>query len=170
MDAKCFIKEKTRSSETGLSQQHTDLQTDLSRHLETKFNLISKLLQADTISNEFIWSSKFIISESEKSIKIHKRIARNSLNHTVLTEVYLTCLFPTPPTFPLRGHQHCDIILSTSLLLASISRHNSWGSQSITGLVSKRDVTGYAGIRGLKGTDSYFNTCRLLFEHPPLTL
>ena len=30
------------------------------------------------------------------------------------------------------------------------------------GFMSKRGGTGYAGIRGLKGTVSYFNTCRLL--------
>lgn len=161
---KFYKGERTRGLGKELSGQHTEWQTDLSRHLETKFDLISKLLQVDTISNDFIWSSKLIISENEKSIKIqHQIIARNSLNRTVLTNVYLTCLFPSPPTtFPLRGHQHCDITLSTSLLLASISRHNSWGSQSMMGFMSKRGGTGYAGIRGLKGTVSYFNTCRLL--------
>jgi hypothetical protein len=100
VEAKCFIKQKTRSLEMELSEQHTDSQTVLSKHLETNFNLISKLLQADTFSNDFKWSSKFIISKSEKSIKIQNQtIARNSLNHTVLTNVYLTCLFPHP-NFP----------------------------------------------------------------------
>jgi len=174
--AKCFIMQTTRSLENELSGQHTDWQTDLSRHLETKFNLISKLLRVDTISNDFIWSSKFIISESEKSIKIHyQTIARNSLNHTVLTNVYLTRLFPpllSPhhPTFTLRVHQRCDITLSTSLLLASISRHNSWGSQSMKGFMSKSDGTGYAGILGLKGAVLYFSTWRLLFLHNNLIL
>jgi len=94
-EAKCLIRQKTRSSEMELSEQHKDLQTDLSRHLENNFNLVSKLLRADTISNDFIWSSKFIISESEKSIKIQNQaITRNLLNNAVLTNVYLTCLSP----------------------------------------------------------------------------
>jgi len=53
-EAKCLIRQKTRSSEMELSEQHKDLQTDLSRHLENNFNLVSKLLRADTISNDFI--------------------------------------------------------------------------------------------------------------------
>ena len=72
VDPNCFLRQTTRSSETELSEQNTGLQTDLSRHLETNFNLISKLLQADTISNGSIRSSKFIISERGKSINLLK--------------------------------------------------------------------------------------------------
>jgi hypothetical protein len=54
VEAKCFIRQKARSSEMELPEERRDFQTGLSRHFEIKFNLVSKLLKADTISNDFI--------------------------------------------------------------------------------------------------------------------